>query len=294
LAAEEVRRQSTVAHAKAAAAMEELHEYFRHPGNVSFQDAVRETELRLGADGVNVLKKLAAVYPLLEKQSATKALFMGDCAPVTLVTRVLAAIETYNDARQKVASAAVKQSAFGKKEAPEILTGSILYNPADEPLTLKGAADDNKSGGGAGSGFFGGLTATPKLIGQTLSGVMPFAKPKEPGDFKADAFKKLTDPAHENELRNIRSQGALHDLIVNDPIISGHDPQEVAMAFNELADLSPNFVDSPAMMQALLRKRLEAGQLADFDIKQLADIEKARADADKARTETLVAQKELI
>jgi hypothetical protein len=66
------------------------------------------------------------------------------------------------------------------------------------------------------------------------------------------------------------------------------------MAFNELADLSPNFVDSPAMMQALLRKRLEAGQMADFDIKQLADIEKARADADKARTETLVAQKELI
>jgi hypothetical protein len=288
LAAEEVRRHATVAHAKAAAAMEELHEYFRHPGNVSFQDAVRETELRLGADGVNVLKKLAAVYPLLEKQAATKQLFLGGCDPVTLVSKVLDAVETYNETRQKLASTAVKQAAFCNKKAPEITTESILYNPADEPLTLKGASDDKPSG------FFGGLTAAPKAIGQTLSGVMPFAKPKEPGDFKADAFKSLTDPAHENELRSIRSQGALHDLIVNDPVISGHDPHEVAMAFNELADLSPNFVDSPAMMQALLRKRLEAGQMADFDIKQLADIEKARADADKARTETLVAQKELI
>jgi hypothetical protein len=39
---------------EAAAAMEELHEYFRHPGNMSFQDAVRETELRYGEDGIIV------------------------------------------------------------------------------------------------------------------------------------------------------------------------------------------------------------------------------------------------
>lgn len=289
LAAEEVRRHSTIAHAKAAAAMEELHQYFRHPGNISFQDAVRETELRLGHDGVNVLKKLAAVYPFLEKQSATKQMFMGECAPVTLVSNVLDAVEDYNDARQKTASVVVKQAAFCKKEAPEIITGSILHNPADVPLTLKGAADDKAPKTSLGNGFFSGATLAPRLVSQTLA-----TKAKEPKDFKADAFNSLTDPAHENELRNIRAQGALHDLIVNDPVVSGHDPHEVALAFNELADLSPNFVDSPAMMQALLRKRLEAGQMADFDIKQLVDIEKARADADKARIESQVAQKELI
>lgn len=286
LSFEELRRQSTAAHAKAAAAMETLHQYFRHPGNVSFQDAVRETELRLGDDGVNVLKKLAAVYPFLEKQAATKQLFMGDCEPVTLVSNVLNAVEQYNDARSLVP---VKQAAIGKKEAPEFITGSILYNPADEPLTLKGAADEKSPMTGMGSGFFGGATLAPRLVSQTLA-----TKAKEPKDFKVDAFNSLTDPAHENELRNIRAQGALHDLIVNDPVISGHDPHEVALAFNELADLSPNFVDSPAMMQALLRKRLEAGQMADFDIKQLVDIEKSRADADKARIESQVAQKELI
>lgn len=290
LANEEVRRKSTIAHAKAAAAMEELHQYFRHPGSVSFQDALRETELRLGSDGVNVLQKLAAVYPFLEKQAATKQLFLGECDPVTLVSRVISAVEEYNEARQKVASAAVKQAQLIKKKAPEFITESILYNPAEEPLTLKNAADNPKPSSGAGSGFLGGLAMTPKLVGQTL----PSSKAKEPKDFREDAFKKLTDPTHENELRNIRAQGALHDLIINDPVISGHDPHEVALAFNELADLSPNFTDSPAMMQALLRKRLEAGQLADFDIKQLVDIDKARADADKARVESQVAQKELI
>lgn len=296
LAAEETRREATISQAKAAAAMEELHMYFRQPGNMSFQDAVRETELRLGDDGVNVLKKLAAVYPFLEKQAATKQMFVGECKPVTLVSKVLDAVETYNDARQKVASAPTKQAQFGKKEAPEILTGSILHNPANEPLTLKNANDgaDKKPAGGAG-GFFSGLKTAPGLVGLELgSAGKNMVGNKEPKDFRAKAFKDVTDPAHETELRNIRAQGVLHDLVVNDPVISGHDPHEVALAFNELTDLSPNFVDSPAMMQALLRKRLEAGQLADFDVKQLVDIEKARADADKARADTKKTEAELV
>ena len=111
---------------------------------------------------------------------------------------------------------------------------------------------------------------------------------------KTKAYQGLTDPEHETSLRNIRAQGVLHDLILNDPVISGHDPHEVALAFNELADVSPNFVDSPAAMTALLRKRLEAGHLADFDIKQLIDMEKAKADTGRARMETQKIERELI
>ena len=36
---------------------------------------------------------------------------------------------------------------------------------------------------------------------------------------------------------------------------------------------------SGVLLQALLRKRLESGQMADFDVKQLIDMEKARADS---------------
>lgn len=115
-----------------------------------------------------------------------------------------------------------------------------------------------------------------------------------PADLRRGAFESLTDPEHETELRNIRAQSILHDLVMNDPVISGYDPAEVANAFNELADVAPNFVNSPATMQALLRKRLEAGQMADFDVKQLIDMEKSRAETDKARIEALQKERELI
>jgi hypothetical protein len=111
---------------------------------------------------------------------------------------------------------------------------------------------------------------------------------------KNKAYQSLTDPEHEMALRGIRAQSMLHDMILNDPVISGHDPHEVGQAFNELADVAPQFVDSPAAMQALLRKRLESGQMADFDVKQLIDMEKAKADTAKAQMETKDLERKLI
>ena len=456
LAQEELRRQATAAYSKAAAAMEELHEYFRRPGNLSFQDAVRETELRYGEDGVNVLNKLAAVYPHLTKQAATKDVIIGDCQPCKLAAAVLSALEAYNEAQARAPAA--KQAA-AKKAEPAVVTGSILHNPADEPLVLKGAmaagdrwglvdppragqegaprlgnkgtevdpaahADfvnrrpspgdnfrlvmpDNKLGnpvwvhqdetmpedeydrmrseqlaheaanraarqqqqrnsgsplipeddeldysdegaepdsfedagpagggpggggpggggsGGGGSGG-GGRPSQPSRSGRRrrqgsrggeresggfslapvrsgfLSAAKAIASRMAQGaaegekKMKTKAYQSLTDPEHETALRNIRAQSMLHDLVLNDPVISGHDPTEVAQAFNELADVAPQFVDSPAAMQALLRKRLEAGQMADFDVKQLVDMEKSKADTAKAQMETKNLERQMI
>jgi hypothetical protein len=47
-------------------------------------------------------------------------------------------------------------------------------------------------------------------------------------------------------------------------------------------------------MQALLRKRLEAGQLADFDVKQMIEMEKLRAESLKANLEAQTKARELI
>lgn len=309
LAQEELRRQATAAYAKAAAAMDELHEYFRRPGNMSFQDAVRETELRLGDEGVAVLKKIAAVYPHLEKQAATNELVIGDCEPCKLAEKVLDAVHAYNAAR---AAVPVKE-AFRKKEVPEILTDSILYNPADEPLTLKAAASIGaaaKSGAAtqrlfsSGASFLNAPTAIAEKMVAAPAAAGEFVGKYErgvgdlflgsPQKSYSKAVQSLNDPEHENALKNIRAQSVVHDMILNDPVISGYDPKEVALAFNELADIAPSFVDSPGAMQALLRKRLEAGQMADFDIKQLVDMEKAKVDANKSRAEMLRAQNDVL
>lgn len=132
-----------------------------------------------------------------------------------------------------------------------------------------------------------------RQLGQTMfEGAHSYVK--SPDQMRGDAFQDITDPDHDRKLRNIRAQGVLADLVTNDPVISGHDPREVATAFNELAEVAPNFMDSGATVQALLRKRLEAGQLADFDIKQLMEMEKIRAEKQKATAQTQQTERDLI
>lgn len=524
---EELRRIATAEYHKAAAAMEELHTYFRRPGNMSFNDALAETELRIGADGVAVLKKVAAVYPHLEKQAATNLAHFGACEPCDLVNKVLSAVAQYNDA-QKQADLKKKPIAqqFGKKEASNFITGSILapaapltlkaanittmrepdgrrrqvifdrnadptvidpntglpqaivpfgdpYNdPRDEPRPVPpppppkttelrlndgarqtvefdpayvptpeeaalghqaryrpiGAAyrepvrsepvrtdtiklrngseqkvqidptyhpsfEEQNAGHVAGFRPIGAATPAraerpqyetirlpdgseqkvqvdptyqPTARQQRLYGAMPGLRPvgspfkKEerpfpmpdgyspppqsvlsdaasnpvgtiskildtplsrlgpsgggvrglgtsiaksmttpvsPEEMKArthSAFKALTDPDHELQLRNIRAKSVLNDLIRNDPVISSYDPTEVTIGFNEISEIAPSVAESPAIMTALLRKRLEGGQLADFDINQLMQMENAKAQTQNYQLQSKRVQRDLL
>jgi hypothetical protein len=294
-AAEEVRRVASAAYQKAAASMEKLCEYFRVPGNMSFGDAVREVSLRLGNDGEMVLNKVAAVYPHVTKQAATREMYIGNLVPCQLVEDVLNAVEDYNTA-QKAANDIKTASAPIKKEVPEFLTGSILYNPADEPLTLKEASSGPprpprptppEKPTTLADRFFRPVTTAAKHMTAAqkkpsgLSSLM-FDAPQSSNEVIKDQYNKLTDPEHETALRGVRAQGALHDLMLNDPVISGHDPYDVAMAYNEISDAAPSLGDSPALLQAMMRKRLQAGEMGDFDVKQLLEMDKLRADRDAA------------
>ena len=291
--AEEARRVKTMAYHKAAAAMDELHEYFRRPGNMSFGDALVEVDLRLGVDGVNVLNKLAGVYPHLEKQAATHRSHFGSAGPYTLVSNVLDALEEYNSARVKAAVHEKTVAPLAAKSEP--VTGSILHDPKNEPLTLKSAGDEDKKKDSKQplTSFSGALSGIGRTMGDATK--LPEALTgKGPADAKNKAFMNISNPEHENRLQQIKARGVLNDLIVNDPVISGYDPHEVAVAYNQLAELAPNFTGSSAAMQALLRKRLEAGQLADFDVKQVLDMEKTRADSVKSHLEAQDAARKLV
>jgi hypothetical protein len=336
-AAEETRRQAAAAYQKAANSLDELNIYFRTPGNMPFGDALREVGLRLGLSGVSVLQKVAAVYPHFTKQADTGKNHYGQDPLYTLVEDVIGTVEHYNEAQSRVATKKA-DAGFSKKEAPEFITGSILHNPADEPLELKQAnvvTIRNNAGqlqqaiynrNVAGPAAPGGLPAQLTPFGDPYDDQRNAPKPKEPGkpielsmnagmlstpvkavgeamgassaadltgmgpvDTKKEMKKqydKLYDPEHESAVKSIRAKGVLHDLILNDPVISGYDPQDVAMAFNDISELSPALIDAPGMLRAVLRKRLEAGGLADFDVKQLLDMEKVRAERDKLQNET--------
>lgn len=295
-AAEELRRVATVAYQKAAACMDELHDYFRKPGHMSFGDALVEVDLRLGAPGVSVLNKLAAVYPHLEKQAATNQPHFGVSGPYSLVQNVIDAVDEYNDAKARV-SEPKTAAHIGKKNAPEIITGSILHNPADEPLTLKSAAPETakKPSRGATLNSFGGtLSELGKVMGPLRVSDDAAAESADPYKQKQKAYANIADADHENRLQQIKSRGVLNDLVLNDPVISGYEPHEIASAYNQIAEMAPNFTGSSAAMQALLRKRLEAGGLADFDVKQLVEMEKLRAEGLKSNLEAQQKSRELL
>jgi hypothetical protein len=286
--AEEIRRHATIAHAKAAAAMDELAQYFRVPGNMSFNDAVREVGLRLGPTGVSVLQKVAAVYPHLEKQATTKQDFFGDLPVVTLVENVISAVGSYNEAQNKLAASA--PAPVEKKAAPTPVTGSILHDPKTAPLALKVANVVKKKPDSAPpltsySGTMGHLGKLMSPAGMSAEMGANEEASTNPEKQKRKAFMSMSDADHENKLQQIKSRGVLNDLILNDPVISGYDPHEIATAYNQIAEIAPNFTGSSAAMQALLRKRLEAGQLADFDVKQLIEMEKLRAESLKSNLE---------
>jgi hypothetical protein len=298
-AAEESRRLATAAYQKAAVAMEAVCEYFRMPGNMSFGDALRETELRLGTEGVSVLKRAAAVYPQLEKQADTGVSHFGDKGPYSLVQNVLDALDDYNIAQNNIIT---QKSAteFIKKEAPTFLTGSILYDPKTAPLALKVAAVADKKpkkSEGAPSAPLNSFGGTMANLGKIMGPGAALAKNEadtDPADQKRKAFMSMSGADHENKLQQIKSRGVLNDLILNDPVISGYDPAEIATAYNQIAEMAPNFTGQSAAMQALLRKRLEAGQLADFDVKQLIEMEKLRAESLKSNLEAQQKARELL
>ena len=297
--AEEIRRQATDAHMKAAATMEDLCHYFRVPGSMSFHDAVREVGLRLGDVGVSVLNKVAAVYPHVEKQAATTTDYFGTLPVVTLVEDVLKAVDIYNGAQSK---AAAQQTATTpcKTEAPAVVTGSILHDPKTAPLALKVAAvvgKGKKKPDSPEPSPLGSYSGVVSHMGKIMGPGAALAKGEsdsDPARQKAKAFMSMSDSDHENKLQQIKSRGVLNDLILNDPVISGYDPHEVAAAYNQIAEMAPNFTGQSAAMQALLRKRLEAGQLADFDVKQMLEMEKLRAESLKSQLEAQQKTRELL
>jgi hypothetical protein len=73
------------------------------------------------------------------------------------------------------------------------------------------------------------------------------------------SLQDLMDPAHEMELRNLGAEGLLNDLMANDEVIRGYDPEEVVDAFNEVSQLTPYAAGKKAIMRDLLRKRLSGG-----------------------------------
>jgi hypothetical protein len=102
--------------------------------------------------------------------------------------------------------------------------------------------------------------------------------PQATGDQVEKTWLALENPSHENELRRIRSETMLAELMNDrDSPISGYQPHEVYRAYNELSQIAPRAAEQPAALRTLLAKRL-AGNLEPFEIQEITNLEKGLKD----------------
>jgi hypothetical protein len=87
------------------------------------------------------------------------------------------------------------------------------------------------------------------------------------------SLRQISSPEHEQELRGVHTRSMLHNMLANDPIISGYHPSEVTDAFNQVSQLAPHAASQPAVMGPLLRKWLQQGNLDTFEGDQLVGTE---------------------
>ena len=176
---------------------------------------------------------------------------------------------------------------MGRVEEPESPPAAEWF-PSKPTSAGKPSAPAVASPMATGFGGVDAITAPARALANTL-GLIPSGPGAGPRPGRPQ-YEALTAVGHESALQNIRANATVHDLMLNDPVVSGYDAAEVAQAYNEIADAAPHLADSPAAMQAMMRKRLESGGLADFDVKQLLEMDKLRADRDSSARNALMAE----
>lgn len=102
-------------------------------------------------------------------------------------------------------------------------------------------------------GFLGGLTSEAKNnianISRSPSPALPSFTPKD----------------------NLERKLMLQELIVTDPILSGHDPKKVIDAYQQFIRIAPELSKEKEIVRAELRARTSSQAMGVFDAKQLID-----------------------
>jgi len=272
---DELRRRMSSAFDKMASTFMDLTNYFRQPGGSPIP-VVSETAFLLHGDkGRQIVDEVVKVTPGLAKMSMHKVAAVVDQTTdnecYALISQLLDEIDFYKEAKRNY-----EQQAKEAAESSEALLRPFVERPRS---VLEGYLQDSEKEAGMLFPSLVGASALKSLFG----GAAPSAAKPKPGAVQKQ-LAELTDPEHEQRLRNIQTSAMLQDMMINDPVISGYDPTEATDAFNEIVQTAPRAANKRAIMQSLMRKRLEQGTLDAFEVQQLLDMEEKQQKIDRPPT----------
>lgn len=236
--------------------VDELGNYFRTAA-CQPQAAVKKAATALHGEAVAdaVFSAMYTAQPGLQRISSAKTAACRVPASDRSLTLVQSVIAKAANCRGTHAAMAAAEEDLPKKPqpaAPPQEFDSILTDSAKQAALLP-------SMGEIGSKLQGGLQSM-KSYGDNRT---------DPEPAVSKALYQLTDPDHEEQLRQLQAQTSFQELLARDKVLQGYKPQQVADAFGQITQSAPNLATQPLAMQALLRKQLEQGHMDTFDVNDM-------------------------
>lgn len=310
-AAEDARTKVGQANDRLISAMGRLADYFKQApySRVKFAAAEFAAQTYFGSSGQKLMDFVYARNKMKEARAADKMpLIEADfsVAPYNLIQTCIDSGKSVisKQAAEKRATDALEQHAI-EKLAPHVSSPKVLkrasdslipekdlhYYDADDVLAFlphrlhrkeavvkqaEAPADDSLL---AGLGAFNKQAGTVSnwslgtAVGMGTKGMLEnaFGGDNDPAGKVNDAYLDLEDPAHDSQLRQIRSQALLTDMM-NDDVIGGHDPDDVARAYNEISQMAPRTATQPIALRSLLRHHLTSN-LEPHEAQQVTQLE---------------------
>ena len=273
--AEEARHQAAVAYDRLLGGLDKLATYFRqYPiDRVPFAAAETAATTYYGGAGAKLMDWVYQRNQLKEARAAgTKfaaALRVAPgLAPYSLIHSCIDLGRNVEAARSAEKRARDELDGHTREQLGPFVSAPVPQT-AETSWSLSGlGADLEKDAGGPMS------MVVPAAVGvstkELLDKAMTGGQDKDERVNKA--WEDMEDPAHDAQLRQIRTQTMLADLM-NDEVIGGHDPETVLAKYNEIAQLAPRAAQQPIAMRTLLRRHL-AGNAEPHEIQQVTDLEK--------------------
>lgn len=240
-----------------------LANYFRTQDRIPFGTVRKMAEAQYGNKAARLLGTLAGEHTWLDKQADDgNPLVDWSREPYSQIERCFELASNFLALKEKTAA---DNSEYAKH-------AEDLFSPFDEANTehIYGSVLDHQEKQAANVMAPVGIGA---IIGNSASNVAAKMKERQNQVIK-EKMEELSSPAHEDNLRTIRTTAMLHDFMLNDPIISGYDPRQIIEAFNSISSTAPRAADRSLMMRPLIRKYLEQGIMDPFDSDMLAGTER--------------------
>lgn len=275
---EEARRQKVAAEDKLNLKVHLLESYFKKFAydRLPLAQVENAAAAYYGKPGAALMSYVASRFPSEKRASDHQSTWSGfnqpadrNAEPYTLIADCIKQAAVHNqmnywlaEAEGKLAEAKEKTASFtrpqssSKSGSQSILTPSLIEEAGEKQANLLGGM-----AGGMGLGLANSLSEDNYEAKKEVE----------------NQISELDSPDHLNELRKIRAQTSLTQMM-SDPEspISEYDPAEVMQAYNEIVQLSPRLADQPSALAPLLNRKL-VGNAEPFEVSETLKMEEALA-----------------